>query len=214
MGRQRSNNAVPTTISSLSGTAGTSGTLAATTGWPAASTAGKTGFVAVIEPGTSNQEVVYVNDRSGASLTNIVRNFDGNGAFTHANGSVITHEVVNDDYNYPMIDDLSGTFTAINGTLISQSVTIPPDCRLVEVMAAFEMPANQTSPTHTISLGGVNSFMNTKRVWKDSGGNAIVSAVNTWFVNPPDGSQTFLWTVASMSTSATVNGWALLKKYV
>lgn len=216
MGRQRSNNAVPTTISSLSGTAGTSGTLAATTGWPAASTAGKTGFVMVLEPGTGNQEVVYVGDRSGASLTNIVRNFDGNGAFTHANGSVATHEAVTDDFNYPQFSALTGSATGTTGTPISTNVTFPKDCRMVEVTAQVEVSASETNGLPlTVTIGGTSpTGMNAKRLLISSGVNSFRQTLTGWLADPGEDSLAVVASYGLLSASRTVTIDLLLTMYV
>lgn len=90
-----SNVAVPTTETTLSGTAGTTLTLGVATGWPAAP------FRAVLEPGTPNQEVITVGARTTTACSAIVRNADGNGAFTHASGSVIAHEVTGQEFSDP-----------------------------------------------------------------------------------------------------------------
>lgn len=225
MGRNRSNNAVPTTVSSLSGTAGTSATLAANTGWPAASSTGspKQGFIAVIEPGTGNQEVVYVRDRSVNSLTNIIRNFDGNGAFTHANGSVITHEAVADDFTYPWVTDIAGTgFTGTSGTVHSGNVLVPQDCRLIRAVGALNVPSSQASgPVNTITVGGLTlTNVNAERYNKGTSGNTYRLPINAWLVNPAFSSftgptnQTLAWSVSGLDTSTTVTGNLLVEMYV
>lgn len=85
--RNYSNTAVVTTETSLSGTAGTTLTLASATGWPAAP------FTAVVEPGTANAEVILVGARTTTSCSSITRGYDGTTAVTHGSGSVIAHEI-------------------------------------------------------------------------------------------------------------------------
>ena len=84
--RTFSNIAVVTTISVLTNIA-TTGTLAANTGWSAAS------CTAVIEPGTANAEVVLITARSGNSITAMTRGYDGTTAVAHAANSVIAQEI-------------------------------------------------------------------------------------------------------------------------
>lgn len=97
MGTQRyaySNTAVVTTQTGLSGTAGTTATLASATGWPATATGPPTvAFKAVLEPGTANAELIIVGTRSGTSLSNITRGAGGTTAVTHPSGCVIAHEI-------------------------------------------------------------------------------------------------------------------------
>lgn len=84
--RNYSNTAVVTTIGSLTNVA-TTGTLAAATGWPTAP------CTAVIEPGTSNAEVVLITARSGTSITAMTRGYDGTTNVAHSASSVIAHEI-------------------------------------------------------------------------------------------------------------------------
>ena len=216
MGRQRSNIAVQTTGSSLSGTAGTSCTLAANTGWPAASSAGKTGFIAVCEPYTANQETIYVGDRSGNSLTNIVRNFDGNGAFTHADGFVIQHEAIADDFTYPWVASLNGSATGTTGTPINTSVTFPQDCRMVEISGSIELSSGETNGAPiTVTIGGTTpSMLNAKRILPFTSGNSGRQSISGWLADPGEGSLTVVASFGTLSASRTVVMALFLKMWV
>ena len=75
--------ATSTTITAGINSSDTSITLAASTGWAAGP------FYAVIDPGTSSEEKIYVGSRSGTSLTVTTRGVDGTTAKSHSAGAVI-----------------------------------------------------------------------------------------------------------------------------
>ena len=82
-----------TTITgSINGSA-TSVTVAALTGFPASFP-----FTAVIDPDTSDEEIVEVSSASGSTLT-IVRGVDGSTGKSHSAGAVFRHAVTGRDFD-------------------------------------------------------------------------------------------------------------------
>ena len=82
--REYTGNAVQTTITSSFGSAATSISIAASTGWPSAGP-----FYAVVDPGTATEEKIYVGAISGTSLSSIARGRDGTTAADHSSGAEI-----------------------------------------------------------------------------------------------------------------------------
>lgn len=82
--RKYKGNAVSTTIAAGLAAGASSATIGAATGWP---TAGP--FYAVVDPGLSTEEKIYVGTISGTSLSNITRGADDTTDQTHAAGCAI-----------------------------------------------------------------------------------------------------------------------------
>lgn len=107
-----SNIAAPTIITGAINTSVTSWSIAVASGLPAVP------FKMVLEPGTSNQEVVLVGARTGTALSSITRNLDGAGTKSHASGAVIAHEIEAGDFRFPQsfASCIASTNTAATGS--------------------------------------------------------------------------------------------------
>lgn len=82
--RKYKGNATATTIAAGLAAGASTATIAASTGWP---TSGP--FYAVVDPGLSTEEKIYVGTISGTSLSNITRGADDTSDQTHSSGCAI-----------------------------------------------------------------------------------------------------------------------------
>lgn len=89
--RQYSNIAVDTTLVSGINDSVTSFVVADATGWPSAP------FVAVLEPGTSDEELVLVGGKSGTTFSSITRGYGGSSAVAHNGSDPVKHVIVAED---------------------------------------------------------------------------------------------------------------------
>jgi hypothetical protein len=112
--------AADTTLNTGISNADTTITLAAATGWPS----GTNGpFVIVINPGTSSEEKVLIQSRSGTSLTVATsgRGYDGTTAASHSVGATVRHSISAVDFdeaNY-WVTELAAAATAANDLIIA-----------------------------------------------------------------------------------------------
>lgn len=124
--RNYSSAAVGTTITAGISNVATTVTVAATTGFPAAP------FIAILEPDTTNEEVVLVTNVASLTLT-ITRGYDGTTAVGHVIGSKLQHSFSAIDFREP------NTFLNSGGT-VGGAVTVSG-----AVLTTGVTGANQTS---------------------------------------------------------------------
>lgn len=91
--RNYSNVAVETTLVSGIDSDDTSLSVAVATGWPAAP------FLLVIDPGTVNEELILVENKSGTTFSSLTRGFGGTVATSHSGSAVIRHALSAEDHS-------------------------------------------------------------------------------------------------------------------
>ena len=82
--REYKGGASSTTLNGAFSAGATTATITANTGWP---TTGP--FYAVVDPGTSSEEKIYVGSISSTSLSSITRGVDGTSDVNHSDGAII-----------------------------------------------------------------------------------------------------------------------------
>lgn len=81
-------------------------------------------FTVVIDPNTSNEEIVFITANSGDNFT-IVRGRAGSSAISHNSGATVRHELTSDDLDY-FNTAIQPTIVTAKGDIIAASAASTP----------------------------------------------------------------------------------------
>lgn len=106
--RNYSNIAVDTTLASGITDVATSMVVASATGWPSAP------FVAVIEPGTADEELVLVGAKTGTTFSSMTRGYGGTSNVAHSAADEVKHVLIAEDAAHVYTHDHSGDYAQLD----------------------------------------------------------------------------------------------------
>jgi hypothetical protein len=152
--RNYSNIAADTELTSGINNTDTSLTVDDATGWPAAP------FVLVLEPGTSNEELVWVGSKAGSVYSSCTRGYGGSTPVSHSSGAIIKHVFVAEDARlvYTHVHTAAGDHSQTDHDELANLTGGDPHTQYT-LGSVFDLHNGYGGAVHPDVTGSVDGFM-------------------------------------------------------